>query len=164
MTDCQPCCRDGSWSSSSSPDGTDYTHPSCTRTHRRQRSAQRIVCASTHEGAWCSCVAYCSAGGPGERRQTGCQGSLSIHTESSDLIANIDALSRAVVALEKSAAEKQVPSERTHGRSSNGVSNEDRSTLLSPIGDRQDHAPQSGDTIGTQKQVKDEMSADLTNA
>ena len=49
--------------------------------------------------------------------------------------------------------------------SSNRVSNEDRSTLLShsSSSDHQERAPQSGDTIGTQKQLKDDMSADLTN-
>ena len=48
---------------------------------------------------------------------------------------------------------------------SNSFSNEDRSTLSfhSSSSDHQDRAPQSGDTNGTQKQLKDEVSTDLTN-
>ena len=49
--------------------------------------------------------------------------------------------------------------------SSTRVSNEDRSTLSShsSSSDHQERAHQSGDTIGTLKQLKDVMSADLTN-
>ena len=48
----------------------------------------------------------------------------------------------------------------------NRISDDERSTLLSSLSgdDRQGHAPQSGEAISTQKQLKDEMSADLVDA
>ena len=92
--------------------------------------------------------------------------------QSSDLSANIDALTRAIAALEKGAAgssflQSGVGSAiRKVAMSSNRVSDDDRSTLLSFLsgGDRQGYAPQSGEIIGILKQLKDEMSVDLADS
>jgi len=92
--------------------------------------------------------------------------------ESSDLAANIDALTRAIAALEKGAAgssflQSGVGSAiRKLAMSSNRVSDDDRSTLLSFLSgaERQGYAPQSGEIIGILKQLKDSMSADLAAA
>merc|ERR1712136_291094 len=92
--------------------------------------------------------------------------------ESSDLAANIDALTRAIAALEKGVAgssfiQSGVGSAiRKLALSSNKVSDGDRSTLLSFLsgGDNQGYAPQSGEIIGILKQLKDSMSADLADS
>ena len=104
-------------------------------------------------------VAWCCAGNPGERRQS----------ESADLVANVDAFTRTIMALGAAVRRKAV-SVRATGHlnlamSWSRVSNEDRSTLLSHSSnsDNQECALRSGGTTGTQKQLKDEVSADLTN-
>jgi len=92
--------------------------------------------------------------------------------ESSDLAANIDALTRAIAALEKGVAgssfiQSGVGSAiRKLAMSSNRVSDGDRSSLLSFLSgsDRQGYAPQSGEIIGILKQLKDEMSSDLADS
>ena len=55
---------------------------------------------------------------------------------------------------------------RKVGMNSNRISDGDHPTLLSSLSgdDRQGHASQSDEAISTQKQLKDEMSADLVDA
>jgi len=100
------------------------------------------------------------------------KGASAFDAESSDLAANIDALTRAIAALEKGVSgssflQSHIGSAiRKVAMSSEKVSDSDRSTLLSFLssGDRQGYAPQSGEIIGILKQLKDEMSADLAAA
>ena len=90
----------------------------------------------------------------------------------SDLSANIDALTRAIAELEKGVAgssflQSGVGSAiRKVAMSSNRVSDDDRSTLLSFLSgaDNQGYAPQSGEIIGILKQMKDQMSSDLADS
>ena len=97
------------------------------------------------------------------------KGASAFDGESSDLAANIDALTRAIAALEKgvpgsSFLQSHVGSAiRTVAMSSEKVSDSDRSTFLSFLsgGDRQGYAPQSGEIIGILMQLKDDLSEDL---
>jgi len=94
--------------------------------------------------------------------------------ESTDLSANIDALTRAIAALEKGMTGASFlqggigAAVRRAVMNSEKVSDVDRSSVLSFLsggssdGDR--YAPQSGEIVGILKQLKDEMSADLSAA
>ena len=86
-----------------------------------------------------------------------------VDTENLDLGANIDALTRAIVTLEKDVAgssflQNDVGSSiRKVTMNSNRISDEDHSTLLSSLsdGDHQGYAPQSDEIIGILKQLKE---------
>ena len=99
------------------------------------------------------------------------KGASAFDAESSDLAANIDALTMAVAVLEKGVAgssflQSRVGSAiRKVAMSSDKVSDSDRSTLsFLSISDRYGYAPKSGEIIGILKQLKDEMSEDLAAA
>ena len=98
-------------------------------------------------------------------RATGLQGCIGLRRRSSDLAINTGTFH----------VGDRVPGEgcyrigsdiRKVGMNSNRISDDERSTLLSSLSgdDRQGHAPQSEEAISTQKQLKDEMSADLVDA
>ena len=116
-------------------------------------------------------VACRSEAGLGKRRSSGKVAS-GFDDERADLAAGIDALTRAISALEKGVAESSFLQShigsaiRKVYMSAEKVWDSDRSTLLSFLsnGDCRQCAPQSGEIIGLLKELKDEMSAELSAA
>merc|ERR1719420_1862585 len=90
--------------------------------------------------------------------------------ESSELAANIDALTRAIAALEKGVAggflQTSAASVLRRLSLSMDMSSTDRELLASFLsqGSSTEYVPQSGEIIGILKQMKDEMEADLKEA
>ena len=98
------------------------------------------------------------------------KGCVGFDAESSARI-NIDALTRANAAwgkmlLEAASCRAESVLTSQGGHELQQDLDDERSTLLSSLSgdDRQGHATQSDEAVGTQKQLKDEMSADLVDA
>ena len=91
---------------------------------------------------------------------------------SSDLAINTGTFTWAITVLEKDVAVSSFQQSgvgsgiRKVNMNSNRISDGDHSTIVSSLSgdDRQGHAPRSDEAIGTLKQSRDEMSADLVDA